>query len=401
MMADINHKTPGEPALLKTSSASTRRPKRTVRWLVASAWTAGAIVSVAVLVGMTSVAKPPEVTLTDPVDTVLEILPGEVFAVAPTDLAQTIRVVGSLSPARRVDLSAQVSGTVQAVSVRTGETISAGAELVRIDVEYLDLLVDQQRAALKGVIAQHDAAVSDLERKRRLAEQQLLSIADLQAAETQAARLASDIAALEAQLRQAQTNLGRASIAAPFDGIVATRVVEPGQTISAGSSLLTLVDQSVMVAEVVVPLMESASLRVGQDVALTIRGMEAQTFPASVERISPIAEGGTRSVKVFLTLDNPDSLLRGGMFVTGDIEVATAEQAIAIPHSAVSVVDGQEFVMTIRDGVAEQRPVVVSRAWPKAGLIEIADGLQAGELVLAARLPQVVDGSAVQLVEGL
>ena len=97
-------------------------------------------------------------------------------------------------------------------------------------------------------MARHDAAVSDLARKRQLAERGLLSKADLQVADTEAATLASDITALQAQLQQAEANLGRARISAPFDGIVATRAVEPGQTIalvgksgSGKSSLVSLI----------------------------------------------------------------------------------------------------------------------------------------------------------------
>lgn len=135
MAANTTHKFPSDRDLLDTSIRPTKRRKRTMRWLVATAGI-GIIASVAVL---TSLAKPTEATTTDPVDTALEILPDEVFAVAPTDLTQIIKVVGSLSPARRVDLSARVSGIVQAVSTMTGEAIKAGAELISIDVEDLGL----------------------------------------------------------------------------------------------------------------------------------------------------------------------------------------------------------------------------------------------------------------------
>ena len=310
-----------------------------------------------------------------------------------------IEAAGVGLPVRRVDLSARVSGTVLSVSARTGETVKAGADLVSIDVEDLDLQVEQQRATLASALARHDAAVSDLARKRQLAERGLLSKADLQVADTEAATLASDITALQAQLQQAEANLGRARISAPFDGIVATRAVEPGQTIASGTTLLSIVDPSEMIAEVAVPLSGSAQIRVGQAVELSVRGMEGQIFPASVERINPVAEDGTRSVKVFLTLPNLDGSLRGGMFVAGDIQVAASYDAIAVPDSAVTENNNDDFVMAVRDGLALRRPVVVAKEWPDVGMVEIADGLEPGDVVLAARLPHVVDGSKVHLVE--
>lgn len=392
------HRHPADQGPLRAAYRRVGPLKRVLGWLVLSTGAAAVIVGIAMTMATASTSEPVDTLPAKQPDRAFEILPSEVFAVERTDLVETISVVGTLSPVRRVDIAAQVSGMVHSVAARPGEAIQSGAELVTIDVQDLALLVEQQRATLSSAVAQHEAAVINLKRKSQLAERELLSKSDLQAAETEASTLAGNIAAIEAQLQQAETNLARSRIAAPFDGIVAMRAIEPGQAIGSGATLMTLVDQSKMVAEVAVPLMSSARIQVGQAVQLSVRGLEGQTFPASVERINPVAEDGTRSVKLFLTLDNPEGLLRGGMFVTGEIQVAASYQVLAVPESAVTAAGGEAFAVAIRDGVARRQPVVPSRAWPELGLVEIREGLQAGDMVLAMSLPQVGDGSPVQLV---
>jgi membrane fusion protein (multidrug efflux system) len=372
--------------------------RRLVAWLLASSGAAAIVVTGAVMVGTASIAGSIdaiaiETTATPPA---FQLLPSEVANVAAMDLARNIGVSGTLVPVRQVNLSAQVSGLVQSVSAQPGEFVSGGTQLVAIDVADFRLQLEQQRATLAASRAQHEAASGNLARQRLLAERGLATTSTLENLQSEVATLAANIAALQAQMALAETQLGRASLAAPFDGTIAARMVEPGQIIAPGATLMTLVDQSTMVAEVAVPLGDSVSIRPGQVVELGVRGLDLK-FPATVERINPMADDGTRSVKVFLSVPNGDGLLRGGMFVSGSIAVETATDTIAIPATAVLGQGEQAYVLALRDGLVEQRAVTVSRPWPDAGLVEIAAGLTAGDTVIAARLPQLVDGAAVDL----
>jgi len=181
---------------------------------------------------------------------------------------------------------------------------------------------------------------------------------------------------------------------APFSGTVASRSIEPGQIVSPGTTMLTIVDLSSVRVDVVAALKDAARIKAGQTVRLTVQGVE-QTVTGTVDRVSPVAEAGTRSIMVYLTLDNPDGELRGGMFVTGAIVVAQNENVLAVASAAIQTRDDASYVLAIADGVVEERAISLGNQWPAAALVEANTGLVAGDVIVATTLSGLADGAAV------
>ncbi|MGB3027676.1 efflux RND transporter periplasmic adaptor subunit [Paradevosia shaoguanensis] len=329
---------------------------------------------------------------------VMELNPVEITTLAPQLLEQTVKVTGTLAPERRADITPQVSGKLQTVNVRPGESVLAGQVIAQIDIRDLRLALNQQVANLNATKAQLTLARTQLDNAQALFDRGTGSKANLDSAQANVNALSAQTDALQTQVDTAERAIQNASITAPFAGIIASRSAEPGQSVTSGSPLVTLVDLSVMEVQAIAPLSDSASLKEGQRATLTVEGIPQQTFEASVDRISPVAIENTRSTPVFLTLKNPDGIFRGGMFTTGSIVVDEAKDALAVPLSALREDKQGDFVLAVADGKLVRQAVEKGRQWSTGNLVQILSGLKAGDVVVTGRLPELEPGTAVTIV---
>jgi membrane fusion protein, multidrug efflux system len=329
----------------------------------------------------------------------LRLHPVELVTVQPQRIEDLVKVTGTINPAQEAAIAAQVGGLAETVAVRPGDHVTEEQLLVEVGTRDLRLQLDQQRSTRASSVVQLRAAEATLQRTKLLADKGLAARTTLDTAQAEVDQLVAAIATQESQVGLAEANLERARVTAPFSGTVATREVEPGQIISPGTTMLSIVDLSTVRVEVVASLNDSARIRVGQPVRLSVQGMEAQVFTGTVDRISPVAEAGTRSIKVYLSLDNPEGTLRGGMFVTGEIVVQEENDVIAVPSSAIHARDDASYVLAIVDGALRERPIETGTAWATTGLVEAQSGIAAGDIIVGAQLSGLADGAAVVIEE--
>ncbi len=338
-------------------------------------------------------------TIEAPATRVLRLHPLEIVTVRPQRIEDLVKVTGTIHPSREAAIAAQISGLAEAVAVRPGDSVDAGQLLVEVGTTDLQLQLDQQRSTMMSSMVQLRAAEAALERTRLLAEKELAPRSTLESAQAEVDLLAATIAAQQSQVSLAESNLLRARVTAPFAGTVASRAIEPGQIVSPGTTMLTIVDLSTVRVEVVAALRDSTRIRPGQTVQLVVQGMPDDVLAGTVERVSPIAEAGTRSIKVYLTLENLDGILRGGMFVTGSIVVQQDEGVLAIPAEAVQTRDDLTYVVAVVDGQLRERSIEIGSAWPTAALVEARSGLAAGDVIVGTALSGLADGAPV-VIEG-
>lgn len=325
----------------------------------------------------------------------MALSPVEVAVVAPQNLRSTIRLTGTLNPTRRSVLAAQVAAPLMEVTVKAGQTVKAGDVLIRFDPTQLQLQVDQATSNLASAEAQLKLAQTTLDNTRRLVERNVSARNTLDKAENDVTAAEANVAGMRTQLKSAETQLGYATIVAPFDGVVSERRVDPGDTVAIGTQLLTLVDTSQLEVEVVIPSSVIGSVEVGQTADLRVDGIEGQTFPARIDRISPVALAATRTIPVYLTLDNPGGILKGGMFTSGEVTTESKDGAIALPATAIRTDDQGSFVLAITGGKLERRAVTTARTWNNGQTVEIATGVAPGDTIVTAPLPTLAAGEAV------
>lgn len=333
-----------------------------------------------------------------PVEVVMRLSALEVAKVEPARLRETVRVSGSLSPAHQAALTAQVGGRVETISVRPGESVAEGQVIAELDTASTRTQIAQQEAAIAATQAQLDLALRQLESTQSLADKGLASPSALESAQSNVTALQANLAAQQAQLAGIRLSLEYATIRAPISGIVSARNVDPGQTVGAGTTVATIVDLSEMEARVLAPLSAASALAVGKVAELSVEGIAGRLFEAEISRMNPVAVEGTRSIPIYLSLDNEDAVLRGGMFVSGAVILTEKPDAIAVPAGALRKDGEGDFVLAVEDGRLARKPVTLGQSWNNGRVIEVT-GLAGGETIVSSPLPELAAGMAVE-VEG-
>ena len=319
--------------------------------------------------------------------------------IEPQLLTQSVRVSGPISPLRQAALTALVGGVVETVTFRPGDRVGEGEVLVQIDTRNLKIQLDQQRNTAEATRAQLTLAESQLERTLALSDRGLSTSSGLEQAESNVAALRANLAALEGQVTAAEAALEDAAVNAPFSGIVAARSAEPGQAVSPGSPLVSIVDLSVLEMQGSAPVSVNAQIAPGQRVTITVEGIAGKTFEGVVDRVNPVAIEGTRTIPVYIMLENNEGLLRGGMFASGQIVVAEQADALAVPASAIREDATGEYVLKLEDDTLVRQAIERGTSWSRGRIIEIVDGLAAGDTVISASLPELDPGDRFEMVD--
>jgi HlyD family secretion protein len=279
----------------------------------------------------------------------------ETQSVERDDLSVTVTAVGKVQPLDEVSVSSELSGIVRHVHVDTNDPVQAGQLLAELDTQILTAqarqshaAVEAQQAALRQALAQVEAARVERERVEILGSRGAVSQAAVDQARTNHEVAVASLALAEAQLRQARasddaahTNLEKAQIVSPIDGIVLERNVEAGQAVVSSLQAATLFrvarDLSRMKVEVEVDEADVGRIEPGQTADFTVAAFSDRVFDAVVHKVAlaPISNTNVVSYEAELHLDNPDGVLRPGMTATASIATETYPDALVVPNAAL------------------------------------------------------------------
>lgn len=349
------------------------------------------------------------------------------------DLSVTVSATGTIEPTNLVEVSSELSGTLEDVTVDYNDSVTVGEVMARLDTTKLEAQLAVQEAALIAAEARVEQAQVTLretfetfERQRKLNESGVISgmSADAARAALERAEAALQIADAERALAQAQLDLQRAdlekaTITAPIDGVVLQRNADPGQIVAAALSapvLFTIAENlSKMELHVDIDEADIGVVEVGDTARFTVDAYDGESFPARIALIRYAAQTveGVVSYKAILEIDNADRRLRPGMTATADITVAELDDALLVPNAALrfappqSAQDGdrsgsgllglimpdqpqpelrgdaadQNHVWVLRDGTAVEVPVTAGRSDGRRTAILEGD-LSAGDQVI-------------------
>ena len=324
----------------------------------------------------------------------------EVMTLARADLAESVAVVGSVSPKLTAELRSEVTSVVDAVLISEWVRVRKGQPLARLNTRDAEAALEAVKAALAQARVAETRATRELERAQKLRQVGLLTQQGLDDARSAQEAAGAAVAAAEAQLEMAETHLSKSTIRAPFDGVVAHRGVGVGDRVEnmGGDPMFRIVDNRVLQLTVTVPSTRSAGLRVGQTLTFTVDALPGKTFSGEVMHVNPTVDPVSRSVKVVADVPNPEDQLRGGMFASGRIVTGTRPAVLQIPRSALLSWDlqrGEGSVLVLGGEVAEQRTVKTGIVAGDA--VEITFGLEAGERVITRGGFNVKSGDRVKV----
>ena len=347
--------------------------------------------------GGEQVAQAPEGAATEGGELLLH--PLDVTEVTRGTLRDTLQVTGTLQPRMQIQINSKVAGTVETVTVRLGDRVRQGDLLLQIEAAALRIQLEQQKATLEASRAQLALAETQALRSEELADRGVSASAALETARSNLDVQRANLAVQEAVVAAAEVALRDATVTAAFDGIIAAREVEPGQSVGAGTALFQLADLSTMVVRANVPVASSIRLEPGQTVTFTIEGLAGRSFQGHVEGISPTTISGSRNTPVVVVVENPEGILRGGMFASGDIVLEIGEAAIGIPAGSLRQDAEGPYVLKIDGGVLVRQTVEPGRLWEGETVIGITSGLAPGDRIVSGRLPDLDAGMAVRVTE--
>jgi membrane fusion protein (multidrug efflux system) len=309
-------------------------------------------------------------------------VPVEVAPLVRGPIEQVLRFSAHLETERDVEVRSEAARKVVALLVEEGDRVAQGAPLVRLES-------DEQATALARTRGQLDKARWEHERQAKLFAERMLSEQDL-------TRSRYELEQLELALADAERELSYTVVRAPLAGTVARRLVRVGDRVSPNQHLFDLVDLDSLVALVYVPEKDLQRIAPGQPARLRPPADPEVVYSGTVDRISPVVDPKSGTVKVTVAVPYATGL-RPGMFLEVELVTAVESDALLVPKRAL-VQDGTlTAVWRLKDDST------VERIWVEAVLedrerITVADGLAAGDRVVVAGLAGLKPGAKVKLL---
>ena len=317
-----------------------------------------------------------------------EAVPVEVAALERGSIEAVLRFSTNLEAETEVEVYSESARRVVALNVEEGYEVRKGRTLLRLED-------DEQRTTLAKVESEADKVQREFERIQRLHGKGLVSDEALNQSTFDAEQTAL-------RLEEARRELSYTQVRAPISGVVTQRYVSLGDYVTPNQHLFDIVDFDSIVARVFVPERELGRLSVGQEARVTVAALGGAAFQGEIDRIAPVVDPKSGTVKVTIALPRQEGL-RPGLYVDAQLVTATHDDALLIPKRALVYDQDQVFVyrMSENDGAGTVErlrlvPELQNKAFVKPGP-ESAE-LQMGDRLVIAGQAGLKDGAAVRLV---
>jgi RND family efflux transporter MFP subunit len=321
------------------------------------------------------------------------VVPVRTTTVTQQDMPKIRSAIGSLVASESATIAPEVSGTLVARYFKDGQDVSAGDLLALLD----DRAQQANVASLRATLASDQWT---WERTNELAEQGAASGSEV-------ANAAFTLEMARANLQEAQVDLARYRITAPFTGRVAFRNVDIGDYLSTGSAIVTLVRDSVLYCDFTLPQSALSEVKTGQTFSLTTSAYPDKSFAGTVTAISPQMDEATRTVSVRGEVPNSNRLLSSGQFAQVKLTVGAFKDVLVIPQSAIVYTSRTPTVFIVEKSTARSVPIEILQMRGDQAIIantdeqrdvaiaDIIHDIDAARVKTAAEL-RVVGGAAIQ-----
>ncbi|MCP5092259.1 MAG: efflux RND transporter periplasmic adaptor subunit [Gammaproteobacteria bacterium] len=333
------------------------------------------------------------------------------FVVGEQATGQSRRISGKVVAADSTSLSFSIGGTAEEVLVRQGDVVSKGQLLARLDAEPLRLAVENARAQLSVARAKVVETKQVYERTAGLVKKKVVSRAEFETATANRAAARGNLRSAKADLESQERDLARTELAAPFAGTVASRSIDPFQEVSAGSEAFVLQSAGALEVEVQVPETLIRDVDYNQAVQVTFPTLPDASVGGVVSEISSRTQVGN-AFPVTVRLSPTEVDLRPGMTASVTFnfdQYLDGRTVYLIPLSALAIEAGSLRNAGQADTASRKAPVFVVGADGKlelrdlrvgdlrGNLLEVFEGLEAGERIVSAGVALLREGMRVEL----
>jgi len=345
-------------------------------------------------------------------------------------IARFIRASGTLMAEEQADVAAETAGRVVTAPVERGTPVNAGAELIRISSTETDAQLKEAEAnaaqiearlgltrgnafdvnavpEVQNAKAAYDLAQSEFNRIKSLLDQKVVSQSEydqrrtqmeasrqqFEAAKNGAEQQYQSLQAARARVALARKALADTVVRAPFNGVVAQRLVSAGDYVTKGMKVAQVVRINPLRVQLTIPEQFVSAVSVGQPVNFVVDAYADRQFEGRVKYVSPSLQADQRALTIEAVVPNPKSELKPGLFATARIEQRAKTPGILVPAAAVQTTGGTSRVYVVTGDHVEER--IVTTGQTVDDLVEISKGLKTGEKVATKNVPQLADGTKV------
>jgi membrane fusion protein (multidrug efflux system) len=303
---------------------------------------------------------------------------------------ETLTSVGSLTAVQGVTVAAELDGKIAEIDFKAGADVKAGDVLVRQDTSV-------EEAQLRAAEANAELAAVNLRRTGELLAKSTVSQAQFDsdtATSKQAVAAADNIRA----------TIAKRTIKAPFAGRLGIRLVNLGQNLKAGDSIVSLQALNPIFVDFSLPQEELDQVKTGLKVDLAGDAIGGKTAEGTITAISPDVDSGTRNVKVEATLDNAAGLLHPGMYVDVAVKLPVTDKVLTIPATAVLYAPFGDTVYVVdtkkaEDGTTSQvvRQQIVRLGLRRGDFVSVLSGLKEGDTIVTSGVFRLRPGGTVEV----
>ena len=309
----------------------------------------------------------------------------------PEKWPDALSAVGSITAVQGVTMTPELAGTISEIKFESGAVVNKGDLLVRFDT-------GTEEAQLKALNAQLEWARLSVERSRKLRTDSTVSQSELDQAEASFQQAKANADAVQAVI-------DKKTIRAPFGGKLGIRQVNLGEYVDAGKPIVSLQSLTPVYADFSLPQQALSQIKTGMTVRVSMDAYTNKQFEGTLTAVNPDLDSSTRSVRLQATLDNPDLLLRPGMFARIELVLPNADDVLVIPATAVLSAPYGDTVYVIKNGtnapvgtngpglVVDTQIVRVGRA--RGDFVSVEAGLKTGDRVVNSGLFKLRKGASV------
>ena len=295
-------------------------------------------------------------------------------------IRRQIEAVGSLRSDESVIMRPEIPGRISEILFEEGVPVSRGKPLIRLDAAIARAQVDQQNASLILSRVNFERA-QDLLRK---------GAGSQRAYDEAQAKLRAD----EASLALAQATLDKATLVAPFDGVLGLRKVSLGDYVNPGQDLVNLESIATLKVDFRISEIYAAQLKAGQTIRVNLDAIPGASYEGKVYAIDPAHDPNGRAVILRARMPNKDGMLRSGMFARVVLIIEDLNNRILLPETSLVPMGEDLFVFRLADGKAKLTKITIGQR--RAGAVEVVQGLDADAIVITEGALKLRDGAPVR-----
>ena len=312
----------------------------------------------------------------------IEAVPVEVAKASRHAISASYSGTANLDAPDEAQVVAKTSGVMVQLLAEEGDRVSAGQVLARIDGDRVRLEAQKQLTMVHKL-------ENNFRRAQEMAEKKLVSA---EAAD----QIRFDLESARASYELAKLELSYSNITAPISGVVAQRMVKPGNLIALNAPVFRIVNYSHLEGVLNAPEREMGRLKPGLPLRMVVDAVPGKVFVGKVGRVSPVMDSGSGTFRVVCAFDNAAEL-RPGMFGRIEVIYDQREDALTVPRIALLEDEGEPAVYVIRANKAKRVPVTLG--YTNGELAEIRSGVKEGDMVVTAGKVAIRDGTEIQVID--